>query len=148
MTKITILIHDPRWKGYAPLVRKAARAALKHEGQAGAITIVLGNDAEIRELNHQYRSKDKPTNVLSFPNGGEEDGVLMLGDIILAYETITREAVEQKKTFEHHTAHLVVHGVLHLLGHDHEDDSEAEAMETQEIRILARMAIDNPYEAQ
>ena len=141
----TVLTHDPRWKGRVALVKKAAAAALAHEAAEGALTVVLSDDEEVQSLNRDYRAKDKPTNVLSFPDG--EHG--HLGDIILAYETIAREAVEQGKDFNNHMAHLVVHGVLHLLGYDHElGEGEAEDMEAREIAILHRLGIENPYVAQ
>lgn len=116
------------------------------------ISLVFADDAFIRELNREYRNKDKPTNVLSFPQYEpdevmEEKSFLALGDIILAKETIEREAREQNKSFEDHTIHLFVHGLLHLLGHDHEEDEEAEAMENLEIRILEKQGIKNPYES-
>lgn len=143
---VTLLTHDPRWRGrHAPL-RKAAVAALKHEKAEGAVTIVLSNDAEVRALNRDYRAKDKPTNVLSFPDGEADGGQLSHGDIILAFETIEQEAAEQEKRLIHHAQHLVVHGVLHLLGYDHElDEAEAEAMEQREIAILSGLGIANPY---
>lgn len=141
----TVLTHDPRWKGRVALVKKAAAAALAHEVAEGTLTVVLSDDAQVQSLNRDYRAKDKPTNVLSFPDG--EHG--HLGDIILAYETVAREAVEQGKDFNNHMAHLVVHGVLHLLGYDHElGEDEAEDMEAREIAILHRLGIENPYVAQ
>lgn len=147
-SNVTLLTHDPRWRGrHAPL-RKAAEAALKAEKARGTVNIVLGNDAEVRELNRDYREKDKPTNVLSFPDGETYGGLTSYGDIILAYETIEREAVEQGKRLTHHAQHLVVHGVLHLMGYDHEVEGEAEAMEAREIKILSGLAIANPYEAE
>lgn len=145
-SKVTILTHDPRWRGHLPGLRKAAEAALKAEKNSGILTLVLSNDAEVRELNHQYRQKDKPTNVLSFPDGTPHGRLISLGDIILAYETIAREAAEQGKKLSHHAQHLVVHGVLHLLGYDHEIETEADAMERREIRILSSLSIANPYE--
>lgn len=116
------------------------------------LNVKLTNDAEIRQLNHQFRGKDKPTNVLSFP-AMDEAGIhvlpegfpVILGDIALALETIEREAVAQSKLFEHHVSHLVVHGILHLLGYDHETDSEAEEMEALEVDILKKLSISNPY---
>ncbi|WP_051908768.1 rRNA maturation RNase YbeY [Candidatus Odyssella acanthamoebae] len=116
------------------------------------VNIKLTNDAEVQILNRQFRHKDKPTNVLSFPVLTDEDiqflpadFPLMLGDIALAFETITREAIEQKKSLNHHVSHLVVHGLLHLLGYDHETDLEAEEMEALEIEILSKQSIPNPY---
>lgn len=163
---ITILTHDTRWKGLGPTVKRAAEAAFVAlqtngwapsfplKGGAGecappvCLTILLTNDAEVKTLNAQYRGKNKATNVLSFPNGEMEEGVLQLGDIALAYETIAAEAAKQGKALKHHISHLAVHGTLHLLGFDHEADDEAEAMEASEIAILARMGIANPYESE
>ena len=105
------------------------------------LSILLTNDGHIQQLNRDFRDKDKPTNVLSFPDG--EDGYL--GDIAIAYETIKREAEEQEKEIHHHFIHMLVHGLLHLKGYDHETDEEAEEMEALEIKILADMGIKNPY---
>lgn len=134
------------WKGtlanYRSVIGAAARGALEHANAVdGAVNIALMDDDAMRVLNHQFRGKDKPTNVLSFPCDDDDE----LGDIALALETIAREAVEQSKSFHDHLVHLVVHGVLHLLGLDHEEKDEAEAMEAEEISILARMGIENPY---
>jgi probable rRNA maturation factor len=145
---ITILTHDARWKGLAPTVKRAGEAVLAAQRiKKSALTIVLSNDAEIQTLNHQYRHKNKPTNVLSFPDGSTQNTITQLGDIVLAYETLAREADEQGKKLKHHLSHLTIHGVLHLLGHDHEAQEEANAMESIEIAILARMGIANPYES-
>lgn len=123
----------------------AARAALTAVGaRADAhLVIRLSDDAEVRALNAQYRAKDKATNVLSFP--APEWAAPHLGDVILAYETCAAEAEQQKKSFSDHCIHLMVHGVLHLVGYDHETPDEAEEMETLERRILAQFEIQDPY---
>ncbi len=116
------------------------------------VNIKLTNDAEIQILNREFRNKDKPTNVLSFPGMTEDDldylpddAHFHLGDIALAYETIQHEANDQEKTLQNHVLHLTVHGLLHLLGFDHETDAEADEMETLEVDILAKQSIPNPY---
>ena len=109
----------------------------------GELSIALVSDADIRTLNRDYRNKDKPTNVLSFPSDGPAP---MLGDIVLALETVTREAAEKSITLEDHTIHLIIHGFLHLQGYDHETETEAGVMEALEIAALADLNIDNPYE--
>lgn len=115
------------------------------------ITVTLTHDSAIRLLNRNYRGKDKPTNVLSFPMWNKMQeipanaGAVPLGDIIIAFETIKREATEQDKPLPHHFTHMLVHGFLHLLGHDHIRDDEAEIMEALEIRILKKLGIANPY---
>ena len=150
---ITILTHDARWKGLRPSVFRAVEATLlARRVQKSTVTVVLADDAEVQALNAQFRGKNKPTNVLSFPDGssqpdGQGRAIVHLGDIIMAYETIAREANEQGKKLKHHICHLGVHGVLHLLGDDHVLEAEAKAMEKQEITILARMGIANPYES-
>ncbi|PRD44488.1 rRNA maturation RNase YbeY [Phyllobacterium phragmitis] len=112
------------------------------------LSIVFTDDASIQKLNAEWRGKDKPTNVLSFPafpvKAGARPGP-MLGDIVIARETVEREAALEKKPLDHHLTHLVVHGFLHLLGYDHEDDGEAEEMEGWERRILEALAIPDPY---
>jgi probable rRNA maturation factor len=108
--------------------------------------VALSDDANVRSLNASYRGKDQPTNVLSFPAGsGPRDGVIPLGDIVLAVETIAREAQEQGISPAQHLQHLVVHGLLHLLGYDHETNEEAEQMESIEIAVLSSLGIPNPY---
>ena len=117
------------------------------------ISVLLTNDAEIKELNSQYRSQDKPTNVLSFPGvtaqelleAEQSEHPLILGDIVLAFETIASEAVTQNKSFLNHLTHLFVHGILHLMDYDHEEDAEAKIMETLEINILQELHIESPY---
>lgn len=134
------------------IARRAVDAALAELGTHGEVpselSLVFSNDAGIKELNAGWRGKDKPTNVLSFPAFAIAAGdplPPMLGDIVLAIETISRESSLEKKPFEHHLIHLVVHGFLHLLGYDHETDEEAEVMEAMERRVLARLAIPDPY---
>lgn len=132
------------------LVERAAAAAFAELKLAGTseLSVVFTDDAAIQALNAQWRNKDKPTNVLSFPafppaKGGRLPP--MLGDIVLAAETVVREATEEKKPVENHVSHLVIHGLLHLLGYDHETDDEAEEMEAVERAALARLAIPDPY---
>lgn len=118
------------------------------------ISLRFTNDAEVQTLNRDYRHKDKPTNVLSFPMIAEDlletlsnsdDGEVLLGDIVLARETCAREADEKNIPFADHAAHLIVHGTLHLLGYDHMEEHEAEEMEEMEVRALAGIGITDPY---
>jgi probable rRNA maturation factor len=119
-------------------------------GQA-ELAVMLTDDSGIRTLNLNWRGIDKPTNVLSFPAlpptgpGGPDDAPRMLGDIAIAYQTTRSEADDEQKPFEHHLSHLAVHGFLHLIGYDHENDDDAEAMETLEAEILAQLGIPDPY---
>ncbi len=107
---------------------------------------VVEND-EIQALNKAYRAQDKPTNILSFPYEAmtEHDQSLHLGDLVIALSVVRNEAESAGKSFEHHFAHLLIHGILHLLGYDHEQSEEAELMESKEIELLAGLAIPNPY---
>jgi probable rRNA maturation factor len=125
--------------GVERLVRKTARAAVGR--RRTSLTVALADDRRVRVLNARHRNKDEPTNVLSYPSGERR----FLGDIVLARQTVLREAREQKKTPAAHVSHLVVHGTLHLLGYDHENDADAERMEALERRILARLGITDPY---
>jgi probable rRNA maturation factor len=153
--RIEVLLQSGLWKepGKAKTVlRRAVRAAAAALSTRGAeLAIVLSDDSAVRLLNRQWRGIDKATNVLSFPTetrDGEppQDGEPpLIGDIVLAYETIAREARNEGKPFAHHLAHLAVHGFLHLNGYDHERDEDAEAMEELERRILRRLAIADPY---
>lgn len=141
----------------ADLARRTLEAACPGIGPAG-ISILLADDAAIHALNRTWRGKDSPTNVLSFPATETAEGdlpepefagvPLELGDIALAYETCERESGTQGKRFADHVAHLVLHGVLHLLGYDHLDEDEAQRMEALEIRILAGLGIADPYETE
>lgn len=114
------------------------------------LSLVLTDDAEIRVLNRMWRGQDKPTNVLSFPGDMDvltDDAPLLLGDVVVAYETAVREVETDHAaaSLSDHLSHLIVHGVLHLLGYDHERDDEAEAMEQLEIELLAGLGVPNPY---
>ena len=145
-SKVDVVLLDAAWAKALPgverLVRKAARAALGV--RMTSLTVALSDDRRVRVLNKRNRQKDRPTNVLSYPSGEKA----FLGDVVLARQTVWREAREQKKAPADHVAHLVVHGTLHLLGHDHEtSDADAERMEALERRILARMKIADPYAA-
>lgn len=157
---IDIAIQDPVWETCADIEAHITRAIETAIHQANLphlaknrpleLSLVLANDDLVHTLNRTYRNKDKPTNVLTFaaldddvmPDTG---GLLSLGDIILAYETIDREAGEQNKPFIEHVTHLCVHGALHLLGYDHIEEDDATEMETLEIRILSLLGIQNPY---
>ena len=148
--KLEISIDDKDWKSVASLrtiTRAAVKAALKNDDVS--VSVLFTGDAEILEVNAQWRGKANATNVLSFPVSATTpvpDGEPRpIGDIVLAYGVIAREAEEQKKTVANHVAHLIVHGTLHLLGYDHEDDGEAAIMEAREIEILTGLGIENPY---
>jgi len=130
----------------------AAAAELVDAGPGEAeLAVMLTDDAGIRTLNRNWRGIDKPTNVLSFPARppagarGSDAAPRMLGDIAIAYQTTRREADDEQKPFAHHLSHLAVHGFLHLIGYDHENDQDAETMEALELRILARLGIPDPY---
>ncbi len=150
-----------RWDAIAERAVRAAIEASAHGDIATMRTIVevsvrYTSDDEVRALNHSYRHKDKPTNVLSFPmvqpdlldaiNAGDDDGETLLGDIVLAHGVCAREAKEKQVSVEDHATHLIVHGTLHLLGYDHEQgEAQAEAMEEIERVALAALGIDDPY---
>ncbi|TAN55269.1 MAG: rRNA maturation RNase YbeY [Rhodospirillales bacterium] len=149
-------IEEPGWrkvlKNPAKLLTAAAKAALQTgapelEGKAD-IAILLSNDAEVQALNKMWRGPDKPTNVLSFPalpEASPPGGPVFLGDLVLALETVEREAKAQGKSVEAHAAHLVIHGVLHLLGFDHMDAKQARGMERLEQDVMARLGYPDPY---
>jgi probable rRNA maturation factor len=156
---------DEEWdssRSWELLVRRAAEAAIAESAfpqlatseRPVEISVRLTDNEEVRKLNADWRGKDKPTNVLSFPMAGSADlqeasvagPELLLGDMILAHGLCAAEAAEKGVSFEQHATHLLVHGTLHLLGHDHQDDAEAADMEAREVRALERLGIANPYE--
>jgi probable rRNA maturation factor len=149
---IDIAIEAEAWSRLADpeaLIRRCVDAAadataLDVSGEV-ELSVLLCDDAAIRALNRDWRGMDKPTNVLSFPAGDVPAGPRLLGDIAVAIETTAREAEAEGKPFEAHVAHLIIHGFLHLLDHDHEDAAEAEAMETLETTILGRLGLPDPY---
>jgi probable rRNA maturation factor len=143
---IDIQVQSPLWDAEpaaADAVRTAIEAAAALAPAQGEISVLLTDDASVRTLNRDWRKVDQPTNVLSFP-AAKPAGAL-IGDIAIAYETVRREATAEGKEFLHHLAHLAVHGFLHLLGYDHQTDSQAEAMEGLERAALARLDIADPY---
>jgi probable rRNA maturation factor len=152
---IDIAVEGGEWPAetdLAGIVARAADATIREIGQEPPegceLSVLFTDDEYIAALNAQWRGKEGPTNVLSFPSGlsGTGDALpAMLGDIVLASETVRREADLESKPLEHHLTHLIVHGLLHLLGHDHEEESEAEEMERLERLVLARLAIADPY---
>jgi probable rRNA maturation factor len=162
---VDVLISAAAWSRALPsaaaVCRKAARAAwaggapaaLKRRAAATELSVVLATDAAIRKLNATYRGKDKPTNVLSFPAGDGNapaahvgaPGEVILGDVVVAYGTVAKEANESGKPLKDHLSHMVVHGVLHLLGYDHEAAPDAETMESLETKILSELGVPDPY---
>jgi probable rRNA maturation factor len=152
-----LTVSCPDWSRAIPdldqLARTAAAAALAEADLPGPVelSLVLAGDSEVQALNRDWRGQDKPTNVLSFPGEREPaapGAPILLGDVIVAYGTAEREvAAGLAATLADHLAHLIVHGVLHLLGHDHEDDDEAEAMERLETSLLAGLGVPDPYSA-
>lgn len=151
---------DRDWNALAARAVTAAVSGTPHaelatSAAAVEVSVRLATDAEVQTLNRQYRHKDAPTNVLSFPMvqpdlldtvaSNSDDGEVLLGDIVLAYETCAREAADKDVALETHATHLIVHGALHLLGYDHMGDGEAEAMEAIEIAALAAIGIADPY---
>ena len=154
---IEVQVEDPAWTGALPdvvaVVERAAAAVLGDRADAEdepQATVLLEGDAAVQTLNARFRNRDAPTNVLSFPNTpvpGAPDHDPYLGDIILAFGVCSRETTEQGKPLAHHLSHLVIHGLLHLMGHDHQTDDEAELMEARERTLLAGLGIDDPYRA-
>ncbi len=158
---IDVTVSEPEWNASFLDVEDVARNAVQltlsiarlpaiMKGRIFEASVVLANDALIQILNREYRDMDKPTNVLSFATIDSDDplpeeGPFPLGDVILSYQTIDREAREQGKFFKDHFTHMVIHGTLHLIGYDHQTEDEANIMETLEIRILGKLNIQNPY---
>lgn len=155
--EIDITLQDERWRADLPDIEAWTQKLLssilsKQIPQAShvEVSIVLSDDDFVQDLNKTYRHQDKPTNVLSFPQTSEDmlditQPFISLGDIIIAYETIKKEAEDQGKTFADHYSHMLVHGGLHLLHYDHQTDAQAQEMESLEIKILDDFGIKNPY---
>ncbi len=152
---IDILVEAGEWpdeSALGVLAEQAVASVVAELGKGGEgspeLSLVFTEDAGIAKLNAEWRGKEGPTNVLSFPAFPVAPGAAlppMLGDIVLAAETVSRESKLDGKPLEHHIAHLIIHGFLHLVGHDHETETEAEVMESIERRALARLAIPDPY---
>ena len=148
---IEIEIEDDAWTAALPdaavVAERAARAALGTV--EGGVVVLLTDDGTVRDLNARFRGRDRPTNVLSFPAAEMiiPGQAAPLGDLVLAFGVCAAEAEAQGKTLADHLSHLTVHGVLHLLGRDHEDGAEAEAMEAEERTILATLGVADPYKA-
>ena len=165
MIDVAVQVAGPWDEGtyWEALARRAVEAAFakSEQGELARVptriemSVRLADDAEVQGLNRQYRGKDQPTNVLSFPmvqpdlldtvTLNSDDGEVLLGDVILAHATCAREAAEKGADVATHATHLIVHGTLHLLGHDHDDDAQAEAMEGIERAALATLGISDPY---
>jgi len=146
MIDIALIVEGEEWSALGDLdalSRRAFAAAAKEEPAEGLVSRLLTDDAELQQLNRDFRGKDKPTDVLSFPALPMDRP--LLGDIAVAYGVSSRDAAVQGKALADHLAHLLIHGYLHLLGHDHETPAEAGVMEACEIRALASLGIANPY---
>lgn len=160
--ELTLLFKSPEWEKKLPKIRSLTKRALNTVLDSEEIStpviqvsVVWADNAFVQDLNATYRGKNKPTNILSFAEYESRKIIqpalkklpeIYLGDMVLAWETIVKEAIVQGKTLADHTSHLLVHGLLHLLGYDHEKESEAKVMEQKEINILKTLGIENPYE--
>ena len=161
--RLALEIEDPCWTAILPnvaeLLEKAIALALAEvddRSRTIEVGVRLVDDGTIQGLNRDWRGRDKPTNVLSFPLGdpapvgdpaliGDPNWPWLIGDIVMSFDTMKAEAERDGKPLEHHVVHLAIHAALHLIGHDHEDEAEAEAMEAAEIKLLAGLGIPNPY---
>jgi probable rRNA maturation factor len=151
--EIELTMVSPQWCEMLPDVEKIVRCAAEHAWASvviatdGEVSLLMSDDAAVRSLNREHRGKDQATNVLAFPMGEpiSPGGPIHLGDVVLACETVIREAERDAKTLEAHVSHLTAHGLLHLLGHDHQDADQAAAMEGIEITVLAELGYPNPY---
>lgn len=158
--EIDLSVDCPDWTGALPGAEALCRRAVLSTWEVAAegtrpaeVSVVLSDDAAVRVLNRDYRGKDRPTNVLSFAALDDaegapdlpEDAPLLLGDIVIAWETTAREAGEAGKSLSDHFSHLLVHGMLHLMGYDHMTDQEAEEMEALEVQVLSTLGISDPY---
>jgi probable rRNA maturation factor len=151
--EIDVLVLDERWAEIGDcesLARHSVEAAISALAEAPSgdveISVALADDVTVQALNRDWRGKDYPTNVLSFPAPRTKvPGPRPLGDIALAYETVARESRDENKPFADHAVHLLVHGTLHLLGYDHESDGDAAVMEALEVEALARVGVADPY---
>lgn len=144
---LDVMIEAAGWTGAIDgldaLARETVETCLKATGvPAASLCVLFTDDAAVKTLNGQFRGQEKPTNVLSFPSFSDDDG---LGDIAIAFETVAREAAAQGKALRDHARHLIAHGVFHLLGYDHEDESEAQEMEDLERLIMAHFGAADPY---
>jgi probable rRNA maturation factor len=140
---IIIRKDEKRWGALASELRSLRLSRLFPV--KGTVTVFLADDAFLQNLNTTYRQKNAPTNVLSFPNTGPFSDPSVLGDVALAYETVLAEAHDQNKPMINHCAHLVIHGILHVLGYDHETDDDAAIMEAKEKDVLKILGIPDPY---
>jgi probable rRNA maturation factor len=155
--RLALEIEDPRWIPALPnvgaLIEQAIALALADVDRASRtieVGVRLVDDGTIQALNRDWRGRDKPTNVLSFPLGDpgpvtDPDFPWLIGDIVMSFDTVLAESVRDGKPLDHHVVHLAIHAALHLIGHDHEDEAEATAMEAAEVKLLAGLGIPDPY---
>ncbi len=146
MIELALIVEEGTWQvpeGLDALCQRALDAAAAQEPATGLVSVLLTDDAELQQLNRDFRGKDKPTDVLSFPSTPMDRP--LLGDIAVAEGVASRDAGLQGKALDDHLTHLLIHGYLHLLGHDHETPGDAAVMEAKEIRALDALGIANPY---